>query len=453
MEKQNKVAVNLVQDFTDSEKRQARENIGIDIVPVPQVQSDWAQADNTKVDFIKNKPNGMVVDPLYVHTDNNFTNADKTKLDGLVMPVNADWDAGSGLAEILHKPSIPSKTSDLTNDSGYITAADIPAQKNADWDATSGVQEILHKPAIPSKTSQLTNDSGFITAADIPAQQNADWNATSGVQEILHKPTIPSKTSQLTNDSGYITAAAIPAQQNSDWNATSGVQEILHKPTIPSNTSQLTNDSGFITIADVPAQVNSDWSASSGVAMILNKPETKFWYFDLNGVESTTWATIGPVSVGDTVHLPIQWDDQGTLGREQVHTNFTQGDPEAFPISTGSSWIVLKKGLWRYTLYVDLEPTTLGTGIAPMSLWMRVMREGVANYITVRRIDMPVNNAVQSTYTRTISGLYYSDIDPTYSGGEIATYRSIHFDFDINGACDAVYRFRQNAIMLERLGV
>lgn len=413
MEKQNKVAVNLVQNFTDSEKRQARENIGIDMVPVPQIQSDWAQVDNTKVDFIKNKPTGMVIDPDYHHTDNNFTNEDKTKLAGLVMPVNADWDASSGLAEILNKPTIPSKTSDLANDSGFITAADIPAQKNADWNATSGVQEILHKPAIPSKTSQLTNDSGYITAAAIPAQQQADWSQT----------------------------------------VTTAVDFIKNKPSIPTKTSDLTNDSGFITLSDVPAQVNADWLATSGVAQVLNKPETKYWYFDLNGDDTTTWATIGPVSVGDTVHLPIQWDDQGTAGRKQIRTNFTQGDPEAFPYSQGSAWIVLKKGLWRYTLYVDMEPTTLGTGIAPLQLWMRMMTQGVANYPTVRRIEMPTNNNVQSLYTRTISGLVYSDADPTYSGGVLDTYRTIHFDFDMNGGCDAVYRFRQNALMLERVGV
>ena len=203
----------------------------------------------------------------------------------------------------------------------------------------------------------------------------------------------------------------------------------------------------------IVSPVNADWDASSGLAEILNKPETKYWYFDLNGDDTTTWATIGPTSVGATTHLPIQWDDQGTAGRKQIRTNFTQGDPEAFPLSQGSSWIVLKKGLWRYTLYVDMEPTTLGTGIAQLQLWMRVMTQGVANYPTVRRIEMPTNNNVQSMYTRTISGLVYSDEDPTYSGGEIATYRSIHFDFDLNGACDAVYRFRQNALMLERVGV
>lgn len=90
-------------------------------------------------------------------------------------------------------PTIPSKTSDLTNDSGYITSADIPA--------------------IPTKTSQLTNDSGFITSSDIPA--------------------VPTKTSQLTNDSGFVTASDIPA--------------------IPTKTSQLTNDSGFVNASGAAA--------------------------------------------------------------------------------------------------------------------------------------------------------------------------------------------------------
>jgi hypothetical protein len=57
------------------------------------------------------------------------------------------------------------------------TIDDIPAaQVNSDWDATSGVAEILNKPTIPAavtKTSDLTNDgedgvNPFITANDIP---------------------------------------------------------------------------------------------------------------------------------------------------------------------------------------------------------------------------------------------------------------------------------------------
>ena len=98
--------------------------------------------------------------------------ADKTKLDGIATgatktdaPVNADWNATSGLAQILHKPTIPA------------------AQVNADWNAASGVAQILNKPTIPA------------------AQVNSDWDATSGVAEILNKPTIPVIDSELSQTS------------------------------------------------------------------------------------------------------------------------------------------------------------------------------------------------------------------------------------------------------------
>lgn len=132
----------------------------------------------------------------------------------LTSQTQTDWNATSGVAAIKNKPTIPSKTSQLTNDSNF---------------ATTG--------AIPTKVSQLTNDSGYLTT-----QVRADWNATSGYGVINNKPTIPTKTSQLTNDSGFLTT-----QQQADWSASSGVTAIKNKPTIPTKTSQLTNDSGFLT--------------------------------------------------------------------------------------------------------------------------------------------------------------------------------------------------------------
>ena len=55
-------------------------------IPAAQIQSDWTQADNTKVDFIKNKPTIPAAQ------------------------VNADWNAESGVAQILNKPTIPAGT-------------------------------------------------------------------------------------------------------------------------------------------------------------------------------------------------------------------------------------------------------------------------------------------------------------------------------------------------------
>lgn len=45
------------------------------------VQSDWNQRDSSADDFIKNKPQNLVQDANYVHTDNNYSNAEKAKFD------------------------------------------------------------------------------------------------------------------------------------------------------------------------------------------------------------------------------------------------------------------------------------------------------------------------------------------------------------------------------------
>lgn len=86
--------------------------------------------------------------------------------------------------------SIPTKTSQLQNDSGFITEENIP-----------------------TKTSQLQNDSGFITKevnnlTNYTKTSDLSSVATSGsYNDLSNKPTIPTKTSDLNNDSGYITNA------------------------------------------------------------------------------------------------------------------------------------------------------------------------------------------------------------------------------------------------------
>ena len=119
--------------------------------------------------------------------------------------------------------AIPTKTSDLTNDSGFITDADVPT-KTSDLTNDSG---FITDADIPTKTSELTNDSGFITSADIP--------------------TIPTKTSQLNNDSGFLTINTTPVKS---VNSLTGDVNLF----IPNATSQLTNDTGFLTNNTVPVK-------------------------------------------------------------------------------------------------------------------------------------------------------------------------------------------------------
>lgn len=145
--------------------------------------------------------------------------------------------------------TIPSKTSDLQNDSGFISS--IPSEYITETElataisgkansadlasvATSGVySDLTGTPTIPTKTSDLTNDSGYITT--IPSEYVTDTELQSAISgkadssslatvattgdydDLIDKPTIPSKTSDLTNDSGFITGMTILSYGSSTW--------------------------------------------------------------------------------------------------------------------------------------------------------------------------------------------------------------------------------------------
>ena len=135
---------------------------------------------------------------------------------------------------------IPTKTSDLTNDSGFITDADIPT-KTSELTNDSGFITSADIPTIPTNTSQLNNDSGFLTMNTTPV-----WSVNSQTGDV--NLFIPKATSQLKNDSGFLTMNTTPVRS---VNLQTGDVNLF----IPKATSQLDNDSGFITEEDIPTPV------------------------------------------------------------------------------------------------------------------------------------------------------------------------------------------------------
>lgn len=75
---------------------------------------------------------------------------------------------------------IPSKTSDIDNDSGFINkipdeyVTESELDKKGYLTQHQSLTAYAKKTELPTKTSQLTNDSGFITASDIPEAQVPD---------------------------------------------------------------------------------------------------------------------------------------------------------------------------------------------------------------------------------------------------------------------------------------
>ena len=103
-------------------------------------------------------------------------------------------------SQITDFPTIPSKTSQLTNDSGYLTnhqdisGKEDSSNKTSTWNATTN--------NVRYPTEKLVKDS-----LDNKVDKEAGKGLFSGsYNDLSNKPTIPSKTSQLTNDSGYLTS-------------------------------------------------------------------------------------------------------------------------------------------------------------------------------------------------------------------------------------------------------
>lgn len=119
------------------------------------------------------------------------------------------------------KSELPTKVSDLDNDSGYLTQHN-PIDSALSSSSENAVQNKVIKDALDDKADA----SSLATVA------------TSGsYTDLSNKPTIPADTNDLTNGAGFITASDIEGKADSAdlaTVATSGsYDDLTDKPTIP----------------------------------------------------------------------------------------------------------------------------------------------------------------------------------------------------------------------------
>ena len=222
---------------------------------------------------------------------NDFTNDLKNKLDGIAagaeVNVQPDWNATSGDALILNKPSLAKV-------------------------ATSGsYNDLTNTPTIPDISGIQSKLDGIAAGAEVNVQ--SDWNetATDSDAYIKNKPTLATV-------------------------ATSGnYNDLSNKPDISGkvdkvngkglSTNDFTNDlktklDGIAAGAEV--NVQSDWNATSGDAFILNKPSlakvaTSGSYNDLNDTPtipdiSGIQSKLDGIAEGAQVNVQSDWNETTT---------------------------------------------------------------------------------------------------------------------------------------------
>lgn len=136
-------------------------------------------------------------------------------------------------------PEIPTKTSDLTNDSDYVTENEL-----SDVAFSGSYADLSNIPVIPDSTSELVNDSGFIDknvnnlTYYTPTANLGAVALSNDYTDLINKPTIPTVNDGVLtiqkNGTNIDTFSA-----NSSSNKTINI-------TVPTQTSDLTNNSGFI---------------------------------------------------------------------------------------------------------------------------------------------------------------------------------------------------------------
>ena len=375
-------------------------------------------------------------------------------------------------ADLIGKPTIPTKTSDITNDSNFVTTSQLNTK--ADTIHTHSYEDLTDKPTlfsgkyadltgkptIPTKVSELTNDSSFATTVQLSTKANtvhthdyADLENKptlfSGKYiDLLDKPTIPSKTSELTNDSNFVDTIALATKANlthshsySDLEDkpilfSGAYKDLTGKPTIPTKISELTNDSSFATTSQLNTELNkkantshthvysdildAPVSFSGNYEDLINKPTIPTKVSDLENDEN--FATTSQLNSGlntkansTHTHSYTELEDTPTLfsgnyndllNKPTIPTAVSDLTNDLnFVDTTALATKSDKTHTHSYSSLTDLP--TLKTRVSDM--------DDATNYMTITQITTELNKKANTSHTHTFDDLngFFYDGDTT----------------------------------------
>lgn len=200
----------------------------------------------------------------YFSYDEIYSNNGNTSTTVVAMAFNVDGTtlAITPLGDTTTIPkSVPTKTSELTNDSGFITSSSLPGDMTGATSGTAGAHGLVPAPAagdegkfLSGAGTWMTVTSGGSYSAGNGISIDANNEISIDTSVVAEVGDIPTKTSELTNNGSDNTSVYVEADELATVATSGSYNDLLNTPTIPA------------------AQVNADWNANSGVAEILNKP-------------------------------------------------------------------------------------------------------------------------------------------------------------------------------------
>lgn len=169
---------------------------------------------------------------------------------------------------------VPTTTSQLTNNSGYITINDIPNETDPtvpyyvktitradinNWNnkqdqlvSGNNIKTINNTSLLGSGNIDITGGESYIAGTGIQIENGVISNTITNYNDLTDLPTIPNKTSDLINDNEFVSEDDL-----AEVAFTGSYNSLSDTPVIPSATSDLTNDSNFIDSTDLSTALSS----------------------------------------------------------------------------------------------------------------------------------------------------------------------------------------------------
>ena len=261
-----------------------------------QVQSDWAETDDQSMSYIKNKPELSVVATSGSYNDLN------------------------------DKPTIPTKTSELTNDSNFLTESNL---KTINGESIVG-EGNLEIQGGGGRNTWYGSQAQFDALTDSELDQNTDYYISGLIPwEDINHPYIPTKVGDLQNDMEYTPLSQVRSEIDSsikvydkriqyvseeEYNAMDQAGSLRDGTTyfiegeyvIPTKTSELINDSGFLTEHQPIKTINGESLIGEG-NLVINSFSGS--YNDLT--DKPTFSTVATTgSYNDLLNKPTIPDAQ-----------------------------------------------------------------------------------------------------------------------------------------------
>ena len=214
--------------------------------------------------------------------DNYYTKQEtysQTEVDSLISGVEAD---------------IPTATSQLTNDSGFLTTLPIATSQILGGIKVGSGLSVAPDGTLSADAQHIDIDTALSTTSTNPVENRVITNALNNKANLSDIPTVPTNVSAFYNDAGYVTSSTI-AQNYYNKTETYNQSEVDGlisgvSADIPTKTSDLTNDGANGTSTYVELSQLATVATSGSYNDLTDKPTVMTGLVEMSYGEANAWA-------------------------------------------------------------------------------------------------------------------------------------------------------------------